>query len=105
MPDMKLLRPLLVLVAAAMIAAPALAQRGQGQRHEARQAERGAVPPPFAEQMRRGYGGERARTAPMSAEERRQLRRDIHEAGRELYRPHPQRGPARAREEGRPGYR
>ena len=29
----------------------------------------------------------------MSAEERRQLRRDIHEAGRELYRRNPRRGP------------
>lgn len=104
MPGMKPLRSLLTFVVAAMVAAPAFAQRGQGQRHEARQAERGAMPPPFAERTRRGYADEAAHIAPMNAEERRQLRRDIHEAGRELYRPHPQRG-SRAREADPPGDR
>jgi hypothetical protein len=96
---------LLSVLVVALAAVPALAQPGQGQgaRREAMRAERGVKPSQFAEQMRRGYGDETSRVAPMSAEERRQLRRDIHEAGRELYRRHPHRGPSRAREATPPG--
>jgi hypothetical protein len=85
---------LIAVVVAVLAALPAHAQRGRGDasRHPPMRNEP-AFAPPFAEQMRRDMRrGEGAEVAPMTAEERRQLRRDIHEAGRELYRPHGRRG-------------
>lgn len=80
-----LLAPMAVLVAA-LAAAPACAQHGRrgmppdeaerGLMMQQRQHERQGMQPMPVEHGR------------MSVEERRQLRRDIHEAGRELYRPH-----------------
>ena len=53
-------------------------------------AERPQAPPAQAQVHEAQDGQERGAqpTGRMSPEERRQLRRDIHQAGRELYRPH-----------------
>ena len=101
MPHMKRLRlKLAALLIAAMAMLPAHAQPGRyGGARQAPMRPEPASPPPFAEQMRRDMRrGEGAEVAPMTAEERRQLRRDIHEAGRELYRPHGRRGMPPTRE-------
>lgn len=82
---------LIAVFVAVLATLPAHAQRGRGNapRHPPMRTE----PAPLAEQMRRGMPHDAAsRAAPMTAEERRQLRRDIDEAGRELYRPHGRRG-------------
>lgn len=90
---------LIAVIVVAMTMLPAHAQPGRG--GGARQAPMRSEPasaPPF-EQMRRDMRrGDGAPVAPMTTEERRQLRRDIHEAGRELYRPHGRRGVPPTRE-------
>lgn len=81
------------VLVAALAAMPAFADRGQrSMRQEGREAP---VPmQPYYERSGQARD-EEAWRARMSADERRQLRRDIHDAGRELYRPHGRR-PLRA---------
>lgn len=75
----------MAVLVAVLAAAPACAQYG-----------RRGMPPDDAERLtmqqrqreRQGMQPMPLEQGRMSAEERRQLRRDIHEAGRELYRPH-----------------
>ncbi|MDD5248570.1 MAG: hypothetical protein PHY45_06280 [Rhodocyclaceae bacterium] len=89
----KLWKPLAAIAAVAALA-PAHAQmmnRPMPGPHADR--ERGSPPPQMAPP---GAAPQRQEFVPpgrLSPEERRQLRRDIHDAGRELYRPNPQRQP------------
>lgn len=83
-------RTFLVLAAAAILAAaaPLGAQQGPG----SDPARRGAERPPLPERAAPGRpGGEPvpARPAQLSPDERRQLRRDISDHGREIYPPRP----------------
>ena len=74
-----------VVLLAALAAMPACAERGHRGAREGREA---LVPmQPYYDRSGQARD-EEAWRARMSAEERRQLRRDIHDAGRELYRPH-----------------
>jgi hypothetical protein len=64
---------------------------GQGQQRQQRArgdgpGPQGMAPAPGAAQLTAGDGGP-PRGGQMSREERRQLRRDVHEAGRDLYYP------------------
>ena len=79
----------MAVLVAALAAAPACAQygrRGMSPEGDGREA----TPPMqqrYHERQTMQQGG-MPQDGRMSVEERRQLRRDIHEAGRELYRPH-----------------
>lgn len=89
-------RNLIRAVAALMfvISVTALAQPGpRGPRRE----EGGPPMMPQREAQDREFRGppEMPQQGRMSPEERRQLRRDVHEAGKELYREPPGRGPRR----------
>lgn len=85
----------MVVLVAAFAAVPACAQHG-----------RRGMPPDDAERALTMQQRQRERQGMqpvyeqgrMSVEERRQLRRDIHEAGRELYRPHGRRFKADGRD-------
>jgi len=69
------------------MALPAHAQPGRrGMPPDAAGREQTMMPQRYYE--RQGMQPATPEHGRMSAEERRQLRRDIHEAGRELYRPH-----------------
>lgn len=90
-------RKLLKLLAASIVLMalqPAQAQMWQRQMQQQR-ADDERAPPPRQDEPQRDIEQRQEFRPPghMSAEERRQLRRDIHEAGRELYRRNPRRGP------------
>ena len=87
----------IVLTAAVMATVPACAQQA-GQRQPPQWQERmdGEHPSPALRQERSPQDVEHPEFrhhGRLSPEERRQLRRDIDDAGRELYRPNPQRPP------------
>ena len=79
------------------VAWPASAQPGGRERPHRRerveQAERERPAHPHARVQAQSADESSAPPARMSREERRQLRRDIHEAGRDLYPPHRERPP------------
>lgn len=84
----------IAVVAAVTATLPAHARPGHRQMPERRAGEEQSVPPQRPETPRDMQRGEpQPPPGRMSPEERRQLRRDIDEAGRDLYRrnpPHPQ---------------
>jgi len=98
--DRMLKRPLLLALMLALTAPLAHAERGGG-RFAQREDNRQNFPPrqpqqsPYFQrqapqqfpQRYEGDGGEQLRPQRLSPDERRQLRRDVHDAGRDLYAP------------------